>query len=67
VTGFDGAEHKDFESLEDARRSMRQKGFKEFGEILKCAADDLTTLPCRGIYYYAVANGRTIGIFRDWR
>jgi viroplasmin and RNaseH domain-containing protein len=67
VTGFDGAELKDFNSLEDARNSMRRKGFETFDEALKCTTGDTATLPCRGVYYYAVANGRTIGIFKDWR
>jgi hypothetical protein len=67
VTGFDGAEHEDFKSLEDARSSMTRKGVEEFDEALKFQASDTATLHSRENYYYAVANGRTTGIFIDWK
>lgn len=29
--------------------------------------ENLVERPVKGIYYYAVAHGRTTGVFRDWR
>lgn len=66
VTDFDCADHQEFDRLEDAQDSMKQRKIERYDEVLKPEARDLAGPQPRG-NYYAVAHGNTIGIFRDWK
>jgi hypothetical protein len=55
VTDFDGADHQEFDRLEDAQDSMKQKGFERYEEVLKFKARDLAR-PQHREKYYAVAS-----------
>ncbi|KAJ5364459.1 uncharacterized protein N7496_010172 [Penicillium cataractarum] len=64
VTGVCGAEFKEVNNLEEARASMKAKGIKEYDEVIRSTVHG-SHRKARG-KYYAVALGKTTGIFEDW-
>jgi hypothetical protein len=65
VIGFNGADHEEFERLEQARNAMKERMIERYDEALKPKARELVGEELRG-KYYAVAYGYTIGVFQDW-
>lgn len=65
VTGFNGADHEEFERLEQARNAMKERMIERYDEALKPKAREIVGQELRG-KYYAVAYGYTIGVFQDW-
>ncbi|KAL2831923.1 hypothetical protein BJY01DRAFT_239946 [Aspergillus pseudoustus] len=66
VTGYRGAHHQGFDTLEDARSSLRERGYIEFSAVVQ--SNSTSTTSTRGQKkFYAVAYGRTSGIFEDYR
>ncbi|KAJ5184620.1 hypothetical protein N7491_007509 [Penicillium cf. griseofulvum] len=65
VREFSGADFKEFDTLEDARNSLKEKGFEEYETFLKPEGNASSSQP-RG-KYYAVACGNMVGVFRDWK
>lgn len=66
VTGFNGADHETFEGLEQARDEMKKRKIERYDESLKPEARESVGRDFRG-KHYAVAYGRTTGVFRDWK
>lgn len=66
VIQCDGADHEKFDSYEDALDSIKSRGLTEIEKNLKHPAEgNAISLP-RGAYY-AVAQGKSTGIFKDWQ
>ncbi|KAL4812454.1 hypothetical protein BDW67DRAFT_178689 [Aspergillus spinulosporus] len=65
VKEYHGADHEGFNTLEEARNSMHKRGFSEFSEVIKSNPESKAVLGLKG-NFYAVAYGRTTGVFRDY-
>ncbi|KAL2861013.1 RNase H1/viroplasmin domain-containing protein, partial [Aspergillus lucknowensis] len=66
VTGCKGAHHQGFDTLEDARSSLQDRGSSEFSaDVLSNSTSATSTRGPKN--FYAVAYGRTSGIFEDYR
>ncbi|KAJ5159297.1 uncharacterized protein N7500_008948 [Penicillium coprophilum] len=65
VTGFDGADFRSFERLEDAQNSLKEKGIEDYKTFLKPAKSSPSQKSRQK--YYAVAYGTKVGVFRDWK
>ncbi|KAL4749321.1 hypothetical protein BDW72DRAFT_204863 [Aspergillus terricola var. indicus] len=66
LEGYNGADHRGFDTLEEARESMQKRGFSEFSEIVKSISERKTVLRSDE-RFYAVANGRFTGVFKDYQ
>ncbi|KAL3479393.1 hypothetical protein BJX99DRAFT_222551 [Aspergillus californicus] len=66
VTGYNGADHQGFDTLQDARSSLQERGFSEFSAVVESNSRS-TTSTRRPKKFYAVAYGRTTGVFEDYR
>ncbi|KAI9367691.1 hypothetical protein BJX61DRAFT_537846 [Aspergillus egyptiacus] len=66
VIGYNGAHHQGFDTLDDARRSLQERGFDGFSAVVESKSRS-TTPTRRPKRFYAVAYGRTTGVFKDYR
>ncbi|KAL3476026.1 hypothetical protein BJX99DRAFT_258918 [Aspergillus californicus] len=67
VMEYDGADYKKFAALDEARKSMARRNIEDFDETPECTtACDSVPQSKDGVSYYAVAYGRTTGVFDTW-
>lgn len=65
VIECEGAEHKKWDTLEDARKAMKDRGFEDVDIFVKKSAETKVT-SLRKDKYYAVAGGKTTRVFTAW-
>lgn len=66
VTGYEGADHARFDTIELARKDMQSRNVGHFEEVMDMEANGKRPGP-RKRKYYAVAGGRRTGVFTNWR
>jgi viroplasmin and RNaseH domain-containing protein len=66
VEEYNGADHEGFDTLEEARNSMQKRGFSEFSEVVKVNQASTTVLQSSD-KFYAVAYGKSTGVFKDYK
>ncbi|KAJ5152467.1 hypothetical protein N7492_009747 [Penicillium capsulatum] len=66
IIGCEGADHQKFDTLEDARKEMEERGFEDVDIFVKKSAEPQIT-PLRKGKHYAVAGGKTTRVFTDWK
>jgi viroplasmin and RNaseH domain-containing protein len=68
VIGYDAEDHKGFATLHEARESFEKRGIAEYEEAPECSSKCERVLNSeQGVYYYAVAYGKTVGVFNTWK
>ncbi|KAJ5471819.1 hypothetical protein N7539_008762 [Penicillium diatomitis] len=65
VIECEGAEHKKWDTLEDARKGMKDRGFEDVDIFVKKSAETKIA-SLRKDKYYAVAGGKTTRVFTSW-
>ncbi|KAI1959790.1 hypothetical protein LOZ58_004154 [Ophidiomyces ophidiicola] len=64
VAGWSGAKHETFKDVEAAREELKSRGLQSDENIKDAVAPSVKSVPGK---YYAVAYGKKIGIFNEWR
>lgn len=64
--GYNGAHHQGFDTLEDARNSLQERAFSESSTVAESNSRSKTSTRRQG-KFYAIAYGRTTGVFKDYR
>ncbi|KAL2782438.1 hypothetical protein BJX66DRAFT_320741 [Aspergillus keveii] len=67
VIEYNGADHENFPNLDEALKSMAQRNISDFDVTPECTrAWDSVPQSKKGLSYYAVAYGKTTGVFETW-
>ncbi|KAJ5751465.1 uncharacterized protein N7511_008430 [Penicillium nucicola] len=66
VIGCEGADHQKFDTLEEARKAMKGRGFEDVDIFVKKSAETKVTSLQKG-KHYAVAGGKSTRVFTSWK
>lgn len=70
VIECEGADHRKFDTLEDARKAMKEKGFEDNDidvDIFDKGSAEIKVTSLRKGKHYAVAGGKSTGVFIAWK
>ncbi|KAJ5335710.1 uncharacterized protein N7506_005646 [Penicillium brevicompactum] len=70
VIECEGADHQKFDTIEDARRAMKERGFEENDidvDIFDKGSAEIKVTSLRKGKHYAVAGGKSTGVFIAWK